>query len=137
MKESAMTCSEKALKIKPNFTYAIQSLKFLGELGHLGRESGFWDPHPRKFKDCDICHWEFEFPRPYAARCVRKEASESSDDDQWSDEEGDGDQVSDEEGGDDQVCDEEGSGDQVSDEKDQVSDEEGDAPLRLKLKMLK
>jgi hypothetical protein len=91
------------LKIKPNFTYAIQSLKFLGELGHLGRESGFRDPHPRKFKDCDICHWEFEFPRPYAARCVRKEASESSDDDQWSDEESGGDQMSDEEGGDDQV----------------------------------
>ena len=128
---SAMTCFEKALKIKPNFTYAIQSLKFLGELGHHGRESSFWDPHPRKFKDCDICHWEFEFPRPYAARCVRKESSESSDDDQWSDEEGDGDQVSDEDGGDDQECDEEGSGDQVSDMcdeeggGDQVSDEEG------------
>ena len=60
---------------------------------------------------------EFEFPRPYAARCVRKEASESSDDDQWSDEESGGDKVSDEEGDD-----------------DQMSDEEGDAPLRLKLK---
>lgn len=117
MIDSAMTCFEKALKIKPNYTYAIQSLKSLGELGHLGRESGFWDPHPRKFKDCDICNWEFEFPLPYAARCVLKEASESSDDDQWSDEESGGNQMSDEEGDD-----------------GQVSDEEGDAPLRLKLK---
>jgi hypothetical protein len=55
-----------------------------------------------------------DFPLPCAAR---KEASEFSDDDQWSDEESGGNKVSDEEGDD-----------------DQMSDEEGDAPLRFKLK---
>jgi tetratricopeptide (TPR) repeat protein len=104
MIHSGMVWFKKALKINPNYLDAIDALKYLEGLGHMGRES--WDfglDDPRNDDPVWRYFNTFEAPIPVKPYAARKEESELSDDDQWSDEESGGDQMSDEEGGDDQV----------------------------------
>ena len=104
MIHSAMVWFKKALKINPNYLDAIEALKYLEGLGHMGRESGdFGLDDPRNDDPVWRYFHTFEAPLPEKPYAARKEESELSDDDQWSDEESGGDQMSDEEGGDDQV----------------------------------